>query len=93
MSRTRRDFGFIRKLPSGRFQASYLAPDGTRRNADRTFRTKTEASAWLADVRARLDKGDWHGPTAGQITPAEWVETYVTTNKRRGADAARRPVM
>ena len=27
----RRTFGSTRRLPSGRWQASYLAPDGTRR--------------------------------------------------------------
>ena len=33
----RRRFGYIRKLPSGRFQASYLTPDGQRQFAPDTF--------------------------------------------------------
>ena len=36
-----RKFGWVRKLPSGRFQASYISPDGARVNAPTTF-TKEE---------------------------------------------------
>ena len=32
-----RRFGNIRKLASGRYQASYIGPDGFRRNAPTTF--------------------------------------------------------
>ena len=41
----RRRFGYVRKLPSGRYQASYLGPDGRRRTAPETFdRKKTRTS-------------------------------------------------
>jgi hypothetical protein len=36
----RRDFGHIRKLPSGRYQASFTGPDLLRRNAPVTFEAK-----------------------------------------------------
>ena len=36
-----RTFGNVRRLPSGRWQARYLGPDGQRRSAPRTFDTKT----------------------------------------------------
>ena len=42
----RRAFGATRRLPSGRWQASYLGPDGVRRIAPQTFpkrRTPTVA--------------------------------------------------
>jgi hypothetical protein len=44
----RRRFGNIRKPPSGRWQASYVAPDGLRRYADGTFDRKGDAERWLA---------------------------------------------
>ena len=46
----RRHFGFVRKLPSGRFQASYLGPDGRRRTAPETFGRKQDAEAIRAEL-------------------------------------------
>src|SRR5512144_1569080 len=46
----RRRFGALRKLPSGRYQASWTGPDGRRRSTATTFATKTEAARWLAEV-------------------------------------------
>ena len=43
----RRRFGYVRKLPSGRFQASFIAPSGTRQTAPRTFLRRTDADRWL----------------------------------------------
>ena len=54
-----RQFGHLRKFKSGRWQASYLGPSGRRRNAPRTFRTKTEARTWLATIEADLARGTW----------------------------------
>lgn len=58
----RRTFGNIRKLPSGRFQASYIGNDGHRHNAPRTFHTKTDANQWLTIEEASLIKGTWESP-------------------------------
>jgi integrase len=55
----RRAFGTIRKLPSGRFQASYIGPDAQRFTAPRTFRAKTDAAAWLTLQEASLIDGTW----------------------------------
>ena len=41
--RSRRSFGKIKKLPSGRYQASYLGPDGERHNGPVTFLAKMDA--------------------------------------------------
>ncbi|MFF8604678.1 hypothetical protein ACF06X_01945 [Streptomyces sp. NPDC015346] len=40
MAGKKRSFGRVRKLPSGRYQARYPAPDGIDRPAPHTFRTK-----------------------------------------------------
>jgi integrase len=56
---THRVFGRLRKLPSGRYQASYLAPDGKVYPASETFQTKALADVWLAEQQTRISKGDW----------------------------------
>lgn len=55
---SRRSFGHIRKLPSGRHQASYLGPKGFRVNAPYTFLTRGDASAWLSSQEVQLRNGD-----------------------------------
>ena len=59
MAATRRRFGKVRKLPSGKYQASFVGPTGTRQNAPQTFRTRTDAARWLAQVEADLSRGTW----------------------------------
>ncbi len=54
----KRTFGNIRKLPSGRFQARFTAPDGTVVKAPTTFESKARASDWLALQHADLIRHD-----------------------------------
>lgn len=70
-STTRREaWGSLRKLPSGRWQARYPAPDGetyTARTEDDkplTFLTKTDARAWLASVHTKISRQEWEQPAA-----------------------------
>ena len=58
MSR-RRGFGRIRKLPSGRYQASYVGPDTRRHNAPSTFDSKMDAEHWLGNRRNEIRDGEW----------------------------------
>jgi hypothetical protein len=58
----RRTFGSTRQLPSGRWQASYLGPDGTRRVAPGTFPEAADANAWLTQTEASIAAGDWRPP-------------------------------
>ena len=60
--RSPRGWGKVRKLPSGRFQASYLDAAGNRRTAPATFGTRLDADAWLSRQRAALDAGTWRNP-------------------------------
>ena len=55
--RAARDWGKIRKLPSGRYQASYLDDTRTRRTAPATFRTRADADAWLTAQQRRARRG------------------------------------
>jgi integrase len=61
---SRKNWGAIRKLPSDRFQASYVGPDGRRHNAPDTFKTKTGASSWLATKRTEILEGTWEADEA-----------------------------
>lgn len=65
--RKRRDFGAVRQLPSGRWQASYLAVDGLRRTAPSTFTTKADANAWLTVRQSELLRGDWIDPDLARV--------------------------
>lgn len=58
----RRRFGMVRRLPSGRYQASYLDPDAIRRTAPQTFGTKRDAERWLSVVETELLRGEWRDP-------------------------------
>jgi len=69
-SLTRREaWGSLRKLPSGRWQARYPAPDGetyTARTEDDkplTFLTKTDARAWLASTHTSIARQEWEPPS------------------------------
>ena len=72
---TRRRFGRVRKLPSGRYQARYPGPDGIDRPADETFASKTDAEVWLTLREAEIRRGEWVDPEAGSAL----VETYAAT--------------
>jgi integrase len=59
---TRRAWGYVRKLPSGYVQASYVHDDGRRYTAPHTFSTKMDAEGWLRDERKLIDRGEWTPP-------------------------------
>lgn len=64
---SKRQFGTIRKLSSGRWQASYWH-EGGRHFAPRTFSAKAAASAWLAEVETAVARGAWIDPRGGDET-------------------------
>ncbi len=60
-----RGFGSIRKLPSGRYQASYVGALTARVTAPSTFGTKDEAEGWLSVERKRMENPEaWLAPRA-----------------------------
>lgn len=80
--RTRRSFGKLRKLPSGRYQASYLDPAGERRNAPTTFDAKIDAEAWLSTQHAAITTGAWRGRD-DRITVGEYADAWLKTHQVR----------
>ena len=77
MSARRRHFGSIRRLPSGRFQASYWH-EGSRHPAPSTFTTKADALAWLSAAETDIHRGSWVDPRGGDLTvmhiASKWLE-------------------
>ena len=72
-----RRFGNVRRLPSGRYQASYLGPDGQRRNAPDTFERKSDAERALVLIEAQLSAGQWADPERGKVRLAEYAATWI----------------
>lgn len=76
VGRHRTDWGSVRKLPSGRFQARYRV-DGIEYSAEITFASRKEATAFLAQIRADLGRGVWIDPLAGKVPLAEYASKWL----------------
>lgn len=72
---SRREWGKMRTLPSGRIQASYVGADGQRYPAPLTFDNKGDARAWLNDVRTDMARGAWVSPAERAAAKAERSQT------------------
>ena len=77
MAQGRRRFGRVRKLPSGRWQARYLGPDGRDRSAPRTFESKGDADRWLSALETDLNRGQWVDPSASETTVDQWSKLWL----------------
>lgn len=81
----RRHFGSVRRLPSGRYQASYWH-DGRRQIAPLTFATKGDAYAHLATIETDLRRGTWVNPSDGSIRVAALAERWLASNPAKRPD-------
>ncbi|GAA1018668.1 putative prophage phiRv2 integrase [Acrocarpospora pleiomorpha] len=72
-----RRFGNIRKLPSGRFQIRYPAPDGQLRTGETTYATKTDADRALTLIEAQMIAGDWTDPERGKILLGDYARKWL----------------
>ncbi len=73
----KRRFGRVRRLPSGRFQARYLRPDGKDRPAPDTFSSKTAAEVWLTRKEVEIRDGEWIDPDLGKATFSVYADGWV----------------
>lgn len=74
---TRRDFGTLRRLSSGRWQARYTAANGMPIAAEHTFATRAEAAAYLAGVHTDLNRGTYVDPVASGETFGAYATTWL----------------
>lgn len=75
---SKRRFGAVRKLPSGRWQVRYFTPEGRRITAPATFPTKTEAARYLTSIEHEQLKGVWYDPAPAQrLTLRSWAHRWL----------------
>lgn len=94
----RESFGAIRQLPSKRYQASYVGPNGDRYTAPMTFSAIDDARAWLARRRIEIADGQWTEHDAQAATSsskpsshtfAAYAEQWISTRTNRHGDHLR----
>jgi integrase len=79
--------GFIRKTPAGRFRACWREPSGRQRS--RTFKTKREAGAFLAETEASLSRGSYVDPSAGQVRFEVFASRWLASREVEARTAER----
>jgi integrase len=87
-----RRFGNVRPLPSGRYQASYLGPDGQRRYAEETFERKSDADRALSLFEAQMIQGEWTDPQRAKVKLGDYAAAWIAQHPRlrpRSADQYR----
>lgn len=72
----RESFGAIRRRSSGRYQASYLGPDGVRYNGPVTYSAEIDARAWLLEQRKLIERGTWQADDAARIASGKSKGTF-----------------
>jgi integrase len=78
----RRQFGSIRRLASGRWQARYPVTYNRLASAPRTFETKADAARWLSTVEADRSRGAWVDPSAGKEPLADYSWGWLKSKPR-----------
>lgn len=81
----RRQFGYVRRLRSGRYQASYVGPSGKRVHAPVTFPSKTDARRWLSAQEADIARGAWTNHELGRRSFGNYARAYLEDNPNIGA--------
>jgi integrase len=81
--RGQRQFGSIRKLPSGRWQARYRDPSGQQVPAPVTFSSKGDAAAYIAARQTDISRSDYVDPRLGKVTLAAWAAQWLALPGKR----------
>lgn len=87
---SRRKFGAVRRLPSGRWQARYPGPRGELLPAPQTFPTKVEASRFLAAVETDMDRGQWVDPRGSSVLLRDYSRAWLQERTVKGRPLAPR---
>lgn len=69
---------YIRKLPSGKWQATVRGPDGRRHTYADPM--KSAVRKWAAGQEARLAIGEFRDPRAGDIRVGDWYARYAAAS-------------
>lgn len=84
---------YIRKLPSGKWQATMRGADGKKHT--KTDPLKKIVKDWAAAEEAKVAQGRWRDPRQGRLTVGEWSRKWfaarvVEAGTRRGDDSTLR---
>lgn len=79
---------YIRRLPSGKWQATVRGPDGTKHT--RTDKLKSAVRTWAAEQEAALARGDFRDPRLGRTTVGEWWERVARARGDKPGDRRER---
>lgn len=84
----RRGWGTIKRMRSGKLQASYIGPDAHRHYGAWTFTDRDAASIWLRNERKMVEDGTWTPPKlrAAQTTRdlfSTYARTWVDTRRTK----------
>lgn len=82
--------GFISGTPNGKWRANWRDPQGKQKA--KTFRTKTEAKRFLAEVETQKAQGSYVSPHAGRVLFGDhaqrWMQTWNTERTTAARDAS-----
>lgn len=65
---------YIRRLPSGKWQATVRHPSGKR--ITETDKVKRVVERWAAELEVQFARGEIRDPRAGRITVGEWYKRW-----------------
>jgi integrase len=66
---------YLRRLPSGKWQATVWLPSGKR--TTRTDTLKRVVTDWAREEEARIARGEWRDARAGRINWEEWRDRWL----------------
>lgn len=84
MTTSRRRFGYVRRLPSRRWHASFIGPNGHRQNAPHTFATKGDADRWLSRAELDIARGEWAEDEIARTKFGDYARQWLEDNTRIG---------
>ncbi|MGK5441831.1 tyrosine-type recombinase/integrase [Micromonospora sp. URMC 105] len=79
--------GYVVKTPAGTYRANWR--DATGRQKAKTFRTKKEASTFLAQTEAALSRGTYVDPHAGRTRFGDFAQQWLATRTVEARTAER----
>lgn len=78
---------YLRRLPSGRWQATVWLPSGKR--VTRSDKLKKVVTDWARDEEARIARGEWRDPRAGRIQFEEFRDRFIAARVVEDSTARR----
>lgn len=79
--------GHVLKTEAGTYRANWRDPAG--RQKAKTFKTKKEANAYLAEVESAMNHGDYIDPRAGKIRFGTYAERWLSARTVEARTAER----